>query len=484
MKNKQSLQEELRAYAESGMYPFHMPGHKRNGKWAEGFSSPFSVDITEIEGFDNLHHAEGILRDAMENAAEIYGAERTWFLVNGSTAGILAAISAAALPGERILMAENSHRSAFHGLALRGLSPVFLPVPLLPEYGIAGRVCPEDVERILSEDAGREERKIRAVYLTSPTYEGVLSDIRRIAEISHSHGIPLLVDEAHGAHLPFGTGFGESAIACGADIAVQSVHKTLPSLTQTAVLHLGRGGEKYFSPETLTRWLKVYESSSPSYILMASIDACIRFMGSGEGKKAMEAYEKNLGALRGRLGELTHIRLFSGEGQDPSKLVLFPDKRTGLTGKGLADLLRSRYYLETEMAARDYLIAMTTLMDTEEGMHRLAEALVEIDAGLCAVSEDGRRAPVQVPAVSENEHAMELARAWNMPKEYVSADRAAGRICGDFVMLYPPGVPMLLPGDRIKKAHAESLLENAKLGLGLEGVRQEKENILLPVLER
>ena len=164
--------------------------------------------------------------------------------------------------------------------------------------------------------------------------------------------------------------------------------------------------------------------------------------------------------------------------------MLFPDKRTGLTGKGLADLLRSRYYLETEMAARDYLIAMTTLMDTEEGMHRLAEALVEIDAGLCAVSEDGRRAPMQVPAVSENEHAMELARAWNMPKEYVSADRAAGRICGDFVMLYPPGVPMLLPGDRIKKAHAESLLENAKLGLGLEGVRQEKENILLPVLER
>ena len=239
MKNKQSLQEELRAYAESGMYPFHMPGHKRNGKWAEGFSSPFSVDITEIEGFDNLHHAEGILRDAMENAAEIYGAERTWFLVNGSTAGILAAISAAALPGERILMAENSHRSAFHGLALRGLSPVFLPVPLLPEYGIAGRVCPEDVERILSEDAGREGRKIRAVYLTSPTYEGVLSAIRRIAEISHSHGIPLLVDEAHGAHLPFGTGFGESAIACGADIAVQSVHKTLPSMTQTAVLHNG-----------------------------------------------------------------------------------------------------------------------------------------------------------------------------------------------------------------------------------------------------
>ncbi|MCR5371138.1 MAG: aminotransferase class I/II-fold pyridoxal phosphate-dependent enzyme, partial [Clostridium sp.] len=385
MKNRQSLQEKLRAYGETDMYPFHMPGHKRNREWAERFSSPFSADITEIMGFDNLHRPEGILRDAMEDAAALYGAERTWFLVGGSTAGILAALSAAALPGEKILMASNCHRSAYHAAVLRDLMPVFVRPEISEEYGVSCAVRPEDVERILSENAaerGGPEGRIRAVFLTSPTYEGVISDIRRIAETAHRFGIPLIVDEAHGAHLAFIGMAGESAVACGADLVIQSVHKTLPALTQTALLHLCRGGEKYFSPEALTRWLRVFESSSPSYILMESIDSCLRYMGSAEGARAAKDYMSRLSALRASLEGLKHIRLFSAECADPSKLVLFPDRALGMTGKDLADLLRLRYHLETEMACRDYVIAMTSVMDTEDAFRWLEEALYELDREL------------------------------------------------------------------------------------------------------
>ena len=479
----ESLAEKLRALGESDMYPFHMPGHKRNREWAEAYSSPFSSDITETEGFDNLHHPEGILRDAMEAAASLYGTKRTWFLVNGSTCGILAALSAAALPEERILMAENSHRSAFHGLVLRNLVPVFARPRIIPEYGIAGEIRPADVDRLLEEEA-RKGGRIRAVYVTSPTYEGVLSDIRGIAGAAHRHGIPLIVDEAHGAHLVFGKSFGESAVLCGADVVVQSVHKTLPSLTQTAVLHLCPGGEKYFSPDTLERWLRVYESSSPSYILMASIDSCLRYMGSPEGVRAMERYEENLRKLRQDLGKLDHIRLLAGENIEPSRLVLFPEKAGGMTGKALADMLRLRYHLETEMACRDYLILMTSLMDTPEGFMRLVKALRELDGemdaspernetgGPCGVSGAEETGPSQVPAVSRNTRVMGLSEAWNAPREWIPAGLAAGRICGDFLTLYPPGVPMALPGDRITEEMISCILENRRLGLTVDGTRE------------
>ena len=188
------LLERLSTYAASDAYPFHMPGHKRQVKMGiTSVPNPFSVDITEIDGFDNLHHAEDILKESMNSAAAVYGADRSWYLVNGSTCGILAAIAAAVKPGEKILMAPNSHKSAYHAVVLNQLEPVYLYPEEVPEFQIPGEIEPEQVERALL-----EHPEIRAVFVTSPTYEGIVSDIQGIAATAHRHGAALIVDEAHG----------------------------------------------------------------------------------------------------------------------------------------------------------------------------------------------------------------------------------------------------------------------------------------------
>ena len=191
------LYEQLTAYGRTDMLPFHMPGHKRNSG-IFGFNDLFSFDITEIDGFDNLHHADGILREAMEEAAQIYGSERSWFLVNGSSSGLLAAVSACVKRGGTILVARNCHKSIYHGIFLRGLTPSYLCPAGIPGFGAAGAVTPEMVRQGL-----RDCPQAEAVLITSPTYEGVCSDIAGIAEAAHDHGIPLIVDGAHGAHFSF-----------------------------------------------------------------------------------------------------------------------------------------------------------------------------------------------------------------------------------------------------------------------------------------
>ena len=223
------IEERLKELAQSHIYPFHMPGHKRA---ALEFSNPYSIDITEIEGFDNLHHPEGIIREAQEKAARLYGARRTYYLVNGSTCGILAAISAAVPRGERILVARNSHKAVYNAVYLRQLAAEYV-YPVDTRCGVQGQITPQQVEQKLAAFSD-----IKAVVITSPTYDGIVSDVAGIAEVVHRFGIPLIVDEAHGAHFGFHPAFPENAVKLGADAVIMSVHKTLPAFTQTALLHL------------------------------------------------------------------------------------------------------------------------------------------------------------------------------------------------------------------------------------------------------
>ena len=223
------LEQKLNELEQSDIYPFHMPGHKRAFL---PFANPYAIDITEIEGFDNLHHATGILQEAQQKAADLYGAQKTYYLVNGSTCGLLAAISAAVPRGGKILVARNCHKAVYHAMYLRQLVPVYL-YPEDTAYGIQGQVTPQMVQKQL-----KQTPDIRAVVITSPTYDGVVSDIQSIADIVHAYGIPLIVDEAHGAHFGFSPEFPENATRLGADAVIMSVHKTLPAFTQTALLHL------------------------------------------------------------------------------------------------------------------------------------------------------------------------------------------------------------------------------------------------------
>ena len=263
-----TIYDKLLAYGNSDAYPFHMPGHKRQ---ITDFVNPFQIDITEIDGFDNLHHPEGILKEAQERAAALYGSRSTYFLVNGSTCGILSAVSALVRPGGEIILARNCHKASYHACYLGDLVIHSLYPQWEPKWGINGGILPEDVEKLLA-----EYPKTQAVLLTSPTYDGAVSDIRGIARICHAHRVPLIVDEAHGAHLGFHPYFPESALKLGADVVIQSFHKTLPSLTQTAVLHVGRDAQ--VDEERIRRFLGIYQSSSPSYIFMAAMDRCVEFL--------------------------------------------------------------------------------------------------------------------------------------------------------------------------------------------------------------
>ena len=261
--------DKLKNYSDSDYYAFHMPGHKRNLDLMDE-TSPYRIDITEIDGFDDLHHAEGLLKEAQERAAKVYHASETHFLINGSTAGILSAILGTTEKGDSILVARNCHKSVYHAIYLNELDPVYIYPKFDTEQGLSTEIDAEDVQKALE-----EHPKIRAVMIVSPTYDGVVSDIEKIAEIVHEAGCLLIVDEAHGAHFGFDPYFPESANMYGADLVINSLHKTLPALTQTALLHVN--GERV-NRRKVKRYLDMLQTSSPSYILMASIDACIHLV--------------------------------------------------------------------------------------------------------------------------------------------------------------------------------------------------------------
>ena len=272
------LYDKLTEYKKSDYYPYHMPGHKRNMN-GRPFQEYYELDITEIDGFDNLHQAEGILREVEKRANQMYGADDTFLLVNGSTCGILSAISATAETGGKILIARNCHKSVYHGAYLRNLEVQYIYPKVSEQFGIALGTNPEDVEEKLKAD-----NDISAVIITSPTYEGVVSDIEKIAKIVHKYHVPLIVDEAHGAHLGFSKDFPQNAVANGADIVIHSLHKTLPSPTQTALLHVSG---KLIDREKLKRFLGIYQSSSPSYPLMAGMELCLDILEE-EGKELFD----------------------------------------------------------------------------------------------------------------------------------------------------------------------------------------------------
>ena len=446
------LEERLRQYCGSGIYPLHMPGHKRRPGPCPGL--PYAWDLTEVEGTDDLHDARGILKEAMDRTAALYGADHTRYLVNGSTCGILAGIRAAVRHGDRVAVARNCHKSVYHAIELCGLEAVWILPEIVPDYRICGSVSPEAVRGLLQADPS-----IRAVILTSPTYEGVLSDIGAIAAICHAHDLPLIVDEAHGAHLGLfpGTGFPAGALSCGADLVIQSPHKTLPSLTQTAWLHL-RGDR--ISIGSLERELDIFETSSPSYPLLASLDACTGLLET-EGYSLFRGWQQRLyafyegaAALRrfrilGReAGRLSRERIFA---YDPGKiLIACPPGQ--LTGHGLARLLRERYLLETEMVLEDCVLAMTSPADAPDALQRLLEALLELEGSLEGsprVFPDPEEAGEDIPLLPAPETVLPVGQAVRMDMEAVPPAAAAGRICGEYLYCYPPGIPVCAPGERI-----------------------------------
>lgn len=458
------LYDRLHQYSNSDYYGFHMPGHKRN---AERFGSglPYGIDITEIEGFDDLHHPDGILKKAQEEASRVYGAGETRFLVNGSTAGILSAILGCTRKGDQVLVGRNCHKSVYHAIYMNELEPVYLYPGFRPDIQLNTEISVSAVKAALNEHS-----RVKAVILVSPTYDGVVSDIRGVAREVHKRGIPLIVDEAHGAHFGFHPYFPESALRQGADVVIHSLHKTLPALTQTALLHVeGDLADR----ERIFRYLDMLQSSSPSYVLMAGIDRCIHLLGE-KREELFAPYVEGLEKLRQRLVHLEKISLAETEHYDRSKLVLSV-AGADMTGRELYLRLLETYHLQLEMAAGSYALAMTSVGDTEEGFRRLGDALEEIDR---SAGERPAGAAGFTGALPKNETVLTNARMEEQSGEKESVrklplEECAGHVSTEYAYLYPPGIPVIVPGERISRESVEMLLTSRSQGFSLEGMEEE-----------
>lgn len=455
------LFKKLKKHHESNVYPFHMPGHKRNMK---NFGNFFQMDITEIDGFDNLHYAEGILEKSQSRTASLFGSKEVHFLVNGSTAGLLSAISGCTEKGDKILMARNCHKSVYNAVYLNDLEVEYLYPETISGINIAGGISSKKVESLLNIDD-----RISVVVITSPTYEGVVSDIESIARVVHKHNKLLIVDEAHGTHFGFHPSFPKSAIMLGADIVIQSLHKTMPALTQSALLHLNieKDRKEY---KKVKEYLSIYQTSSPSYLLMGSIDYVTELM-IDNSQELFEQFVEYLENCRLRINRLKNIKLFGKDyiGKydifelDYSKLVLDVSD-TSINGNQLYQYLRNEYDLQLEMAAGNYGLAMTSCMDTLEGYQRLVSALTEIDNRIFR-SEARNKSVQNLPVKS----VMCISEALRSEGKKVDFDKAAGCVTKEYIYLYPPGIPFIVPGEILKEELIEKVREYQRQKLNVQG---------------
>lgn len=488
----------LEAYSKENIVPMHMPGAKRNseliGRYMDDMPAPYDIDITEIDGFDNMHNADGMIKKAFEKTAVLYGADESLFLVNGSTAGNMAAICGVTDKGDSIIVARNCHISVYNAIILNELDVNYVYPQYDDEYGyykgISLREIKDTVEK--NESMGKD---IKAVVITSPTYEGNVSDIKNIAAYLHEHNIPLIVDEAHGAHFKFSCEFPQTAVEQGADIVINSVHKTLPSLTQTAVMHINYG---YVNVSKVKRYWNIYQSTSPSYILMGSIDRCMSIIEK-DGEYLFENYISKLKILRNKLGQLKNIKLIDSD--DISKIVIGCDN-----AKKLYDILLKEYGIQLEMSSLKYAIAMTSIFDSAEYYDRFYNALCEIDRRYNANNINNsannnqnyverynifnntssiKKADIKVNIADfKNEALMSIAKALNegdkngYDKIMMNDSSLYGRISAKMVYVYPPGIPILCPGEIISE-NVVNIISKA-IDNGLEVVGLELDGLEYP----
>lgn len=453
------IYESLLENAESGIYPMHMPGHKRNEKFLK-MVNPYTIDITEVDGFDDLHAPEEIILDAMEKGKDLYKSRKCFLLVNGSTCGILSAICACVPKGGKLIAARNCHKSVYNAIALTECESVFIMPETDNQNGICYGITAAQVEKALLENPDAS-----AVIITSPTYEGVVSNIEKISEITRKYGVPLIIDEAHGAHFGFSLLFPESAVSKGADIVIQSLHKTLPSFTQSAVLHIcTEFGGKF----PVQRYLSIFQSSSPSYILMAGIDRCFDIL-QNDGAKLFELYENRLKKFYSSMENLQVIKILPSEypkgfTRDMGKIVIDLSS-SSLTGGEFSQLLLKKYKIQLEMASSCYAIAMTSICDTDEGFERLKEALIEIDS-LLSKSENTRHFS---PLPEKTETVLKISEALSASSRDIPISEADGKISGEFIYAYPPGIPIIAPGERFTHKVLRSIDELLRCGVAVKG---------------
>lgn len=480
MSKYNDLLDRLIEYTNSDFVPMHMPGAKRNETIYEGGEALSKLDITEIDGFDNLHNSEGILLDIKKKAQRLYNSKESLLLVNGSTAGILAAISGVCNKNDSIIIARNCHVSVYNAIYINELDPEYIIPQMDENTGILKGITLNEVVNAVDKAIALNKRP-RAVVITSPTYEGIVSEIKEIADYLHEKEIVLIVDEAHGAHFQFSDKFPESAVKLGADIVINSIHKTLPAPTQTAIMHLNSDLINY---DKVKRYWNIYQSTSPSYLLMAGIDRALSFIDL-DGEKAYKEYCDNLINLRARISKLNNISLV--EVDDISKIVLKGNNIIENFGKWLYDKLLEEYKIQLEMASFEYAIAMTAVGDLKEYYDRFIKALEEIDKEIDSIKKRkiekynannknqsfSLEDMVSVNKALKPSEAIELADEGKSEFISLKSKEVINRVSVNAVLLYPPGMPIVNSGEIITKEKAEILINALENNIEVMGLNED-----------
>lgn len=463
----------LLKYSGKRPLPFHMPGHVMGRGLAAFLTSAGPFDITEIPGSDSLHDPDGVIKDAQDLAARAFGARNTYFSVNGSTIGVHAMIHAAVKPGGKILINRDAHTSVINAISLLKAEPVFV----IPDYD-------EKLHLTLGcrkaglESAMSRHQDIDAVLITRPNYYGIAADVKDMIRISRSRGIPFLVDEAHGAHYAFSSLFPRPVMELGADACVQSLHKTLPALTQTALVH--EGASSHLEPGSLFKYMSMLQTTSPSYILMASIDIAREIMEK-RGAELYDALYERIRAFDRELSGIAGVKRIRpdapGIETDFSRIVLSFEE-CGLSGFETERILRESFGIVAEMADYYHVVFITTPFHTDDDFVALINAIREtvrhgygpVDDRLSFV-----RAPVTLP-----EKAMNPGDAVLKPSERIPLEKAGGRISAASVTPYPPGIPLVYPGEVISKELAGYLAEIQRSGGRVHGIMDGRVQVVKP----
>lgn len=454
---KAPIIEALNESIKNPTYQFHIPGHTKGHGVYPAFKNLIGnkallVDTTdEFDNLGTLNPPTGPIKEAQDLAAQAFGAKKTFFLLNGSTVGNMAIAMALTKKGQKIIVNRNCHRSILTGMIMTGAEPLWLVPKRLEEWGIWGSVIPEDVEKLLKENGD-----VSLVWITNPTYEGVISDVKSISAICKKYNVPLIVDEAHGSLWHFNENLPVSSLELGADIVVHSLHKTGGSMSQSSMLHIGN--DSNIEAEKIEKALKLLHTTSPSLMLLASLDASRAHLESEAGKKQIEKAIKNAKYLRKRIDSLPNIHQLKSDSADfdyKTDVTKIFIKADGISGVKLESILEFDCKIEVESASDIGLLILSNIGNKHSDFEYLADCLEKISKNLAQdkyTNVDYYIHKLHMPMLAA-EIKMNIQEAFYADKETVLKEEAIGRISGEIIAECPPGIAILAPGELITEDH-------------------------------
>jgi len=450
----------LKNLMEENSVSFHFPGHKGRNSMIEWGDYIPAIDTTETYGMDNLLEPRGIIKESQELAAKVFGAKATYYGVNGSTGSIYIAIATITKPGDKILVQRNCHKAVYNSLILNRLNPVYLYPNYNEKYNVLTGVFPEDIDEMLT-----EQPDIKAVVLTNPNYYGVCSDLKKIAEIVHKHGKVLMVDEAHGPHMAFSDRLPMTALESGADIVIQSTHKTLPSFTQTGLIHVG---SDRIDLNKLRDRFQLYTTTSPSYLFTLSNELAAAYM-DGEGREKLDWNITKIEEVIKRLKAIDRVEVFEEDkddtsiaGKDITKILFSID---GLRGSVLRKRLYEQYNIRLEMSDYYYALILTSAMNNEDDYEKVISAIEDLakNAEFEEINYVNVKMPTPVKIVNP-------AEAYYGKKDLVELKEAIGKVAAAPIIPYPPGIPLIVPGEEFTEEVYGQILFYIDNGLEVVGL--------------